>query len=926
MEIEACKSCGRWDGVITYSMTPYSLPAHTSEPLDVLVVGEYPSTQDDERGIPFQDDPHKDLIAGPLARTPWHVKFTTLARCAGPKPSMPQLSACRELHFDKLIKQQRPKVIWALGAQVAKSLLNSSLTMDKLKSLGVSQYEDIPLLILEKPSQHSKYKSKVDGGKDLRPEYKKKFELTHKIIHGEFVSEEFEYELITDPSRAIELGEFLRNDCYPAIGYDTEAGIQADTNVAEQSERVSYLTSGFSSLCRLDNKYYTYCVDHEDWDRSAVYKMLYACLKGKMPVATQAFFDFAMAWWQGGFNVFPAVLGWQDIHLLGWAQNQTQARNGLETQLIDYLGWANYKGEMDEWKARLEKQYEPDEGSLLRHVDYRHMKWDNVDKFRKYQAKDAFGTIRLWHERYQTQNPEALVPEEKFNLNGYRLSLSYIESLSYMSRHGIPINLHKLDAFREVSRKKVEHYQTWLDQHPITRAVLGDRVNVKSTDQMHKLFVACGLEARSKTEKTNKNQVNQDELMRQSDCTWDKSGAIVRGSRADLISRDRAIRDYFYGVLQCRIHRDKQSKTDSLRVFALPSRSKEYVYRALTPDGDQLHWLHPFYKIGRMEGGERGDGGVNTGRISSVWPSAGNIEQDNDLRDSFEAPSGWVVCEWDQSAIEPRVFAYLAGEERWQQVFILAADEATAKDPAADIYRLGWTDYQHTLGFSNYTPADVCKETERPQAKILILRLCYDSSPHGITRDYGIPIALSTGFAEAFWAKNTKLQAFAYAARKDINYKRGWVQTCQGRRAQYPLYNSYRFDDDIHYNLPLWKLQKECRISEADAEKFRAGMNSLIQGSAADITLTAVNDVCQHLAENKITWMIPFETVHDNIACLVRETHIQEADRLVNSIMTDPVRIQDKWSIKIPFPRTGPRIMRTGFKVGPSKGRLKEVR
>ena len=924
--LEACKSCGRWDGVTTYCMQPYALPSMTSKPLDILVISERPSEQDDARGVPFLDEPHKDLIAQPLAGSPWHIEFTHLARCGpGNKPTAAQLSACKEEFLLPRINQTRPKVIWAVGASVAKQLLQSPLSLDKLLSMGVSKFQDIPVVILEHPTKHSKWTLAKDGGKDLRPSYKQKIELTARILAGKWQEETFEHETITDVNQALELANFIRHDCYPGMGFDTEVGLQPNTNFAEQSERVSYLTTGLGVLSRLDSKYYTYSIDHENWTRTQVYKMLYAVCKDKMPIATQAFFDFGLVWWQAGFNIFQIIKAWQDIHLLGWSQNQTQARNGLEDQLIAYLGWSSYKGEMEEWGAELDKRFVPEEGSLIQYVDYRHRKWDDPARFNLYQAKDALGTAKLWYERYQTEDPEALVPSEKFDINGYRLSLAYIRSLSYISRHGIPINLDKMARYQQASQAVVDQYQTWLDKHPFTHKILGGSINTKSGPQMHNLFEALKLEARSRTEKTNKQQVNQDELLRQSNSFFHpETGKLTRHPR--LSSRETSgIQDYLYSVLQVRINRDKQSKSQGLIDYAIPQPSREIHGRGLTPDGTPLHWLHPFYKVGRMDGGERGGGGVVTGRISSVWPSMGNQEQDPFLREANEAPSGWVYCEWDQSAIEPRVFAYLAQEERWMKLFELAADPATAKDPAADIYRLGWTDYQHVLGNLEYTPAMVNKETERPLAKVLILRLCYDSSPNGITRTDGMPIDLTTGFAEAFWRVNPKLQAFAYATRKEIIQRRGWITTCQGRKAQYPLYNTYRLDDDIHYNLPLWKLQKELRISESDAEKLRAGMNAKIQGSAADITLTALEDLVNHCNEHKINWLIPTETVHDNICAIVQEDRVKEADKLVDSIMTDPARIH-RWGIDIPFPLSGHRIMRTGFKMGPSKGQLTEVR
>jgi len=937
-ERAACQECGRYAHCNTWAIPPLR-PTHRRQQVDVLVVGEYPAEEDDEAGIPFQSEPFKELVVAPLSKTPWECMFTHVARCGyigeKPKPSPTQLRLCADEFLFPAIRAMRPKCIWAVGAEAARVILNSSLSLDKIRSLGVSFFEDIPVVIMEHPGNHSRWKSIKMGGRDLRAEYSKRLELTHRILTGKFVREEIDYTIIKTPDEALKAAEFLRNDCYPVLGFDTEVGLQPDTNFAEQSERVSFLTAGYDGRERATQKHHTFSVDCEGWDRRDQWKMLHAFAQGKHLLATQCFFDFGMTYWQCGFDAFRSAAGYHDIHLLGWAQNQTAVKNGLEDQCMDYLGWAAWKGEMAEKEAELVKKIHFNEGDPLQVLDYRHLKWHFYDHFMKYQAVDARGTSRLWYDRYQPEDPESIHPIDKFNGNGYRLSLRYVRSLSLMSRYGIPLNLRILKEFQAHNKEVVTRYQSWLNNHPLTQRIFGTpELNVKSAPQMHKLFVALGLEARQKTEKTQQNKVDQDELIRQGDIDKEhfmKEGVIRRNARSwDEVQAEKVKRDYFYSILQTRYHIDKNSKSGDLLRHALPmDPNKVGTTRVnINLEGEELHWLHPFYKIGKIDGTStnRGGGGANTGRFSSVWPSVFNIAQDEALRRAFEAPAGWVFCEWDQSAIEPRVFGYLADEPKWKRIFELQADPATAKDKAADIYNVGWADYRRNAGFPDYTPYMVDKAIDRPLAKILILRLCYDSSPVGITRSDGLPIGLTSLFATSFWQSYTKLQAFAYKTRKQLIERGGWLTACQGRVGQYKLYNTYRLDDERHSLLPLWELQKALNMKEADAEKLRAGMNTLIQGPAADITSTAFSDLIDHCEEKKITWMVPIDTVHDNVGCLVRENYVEQADKVVNSIMTDPERIH-RHGINVPFPTKGHRIMRTGWKVGPNRGAgLKEVR
>lgn len=901
-------------------LTKDSRPA----PTDVLVVYSHPDAEDDATGLPMQAPPYKELILGPLSKTPWSIVITSMVLCYQPKkPTPTQLNICHDNFFSPRLREQyKPKVIWAIGAEVARKLLKSELTLDKIRRLGVAYTEDgVPVVVLESPWMHAKYKSIKDGGRDLVPDIKRKLELTHNILVGKYKPQDAEFTLCSTYQEAVEAADFLRAECYPAYGFDTECGLQRNTNFCENSERVLYLTDGICSKHRRTGEYHTFVVDHENWSKSARMRYLEHLLTGQVPIATEAFFDFNLLWWQGGVDVYDICPSWHDLKIASWAQNQRGLRNGLEDQCVDWLGWAEWKADFDELKARAEKNLVIPPDSLLEHVDYRHVKWEFPQPFYKYQALDARGTAGVWYERYADQEDPTKMAA-KFNLNGYRLSNGYLKLYSYISRLGVPINLDYLKRYQEANLEVEEKYNRWLATHPITTRVFpGQELNTKSAPQMHQLCVALGIETRSKTKKTEEMQVNQDELLRLSNSEFQKD-ILVRKPRPTK-SAEKHVQDFWYAILQARLNRDKNSKSQQLLDFAQPGRG--WINR----DGEELHRLHPMFKIGKSAGGHdaKEGKGINTGRISSIWPSMGNVSKEELLRAGIEAPTGYVICEWDLSAIEPRVFGYLAGEQSWQRIFELQADPATSADPRADIYRMGWVDYQALQGVSMH-PGDISAET-REEAKILILRLCYDSSPNGITKSYGLPIDLTTKFAEGFWKNYTALQAFAYAARKQIIEKNGWLVSAAGRRAQYKLYNRYQLDDDLHWNLPLWKLQRELkpRMSETDAETMRAGFNSLIQGTADSINTTALMDVEELRRKEGWKYFAFFNSVHDSGWALVEENMVDEADKLVTGYQTDAARLL-RHGINIPFPTDPkrPRILRNSLKVGYNMGEMKAIR
>lgn len=915
----ACINCTRrTPELITYCISPYWEARSIEDGLDLLVVTREPSKEDDKTGILFSDDPHNNLIVQVLNKTPWNWARASLVRCWAQHTTTPaDIKLCHEEFWEerKMLANLRPKVILALGPDVAKTLLKSGFTLEKLKQMGVGYTQDgIPVVVMDSPYVH--YRTPSEGGKDLRPVLNRSLEMIHRILSGKYERQpEAAYTLLKTLADCSQALEFLQNDCHPVLGFDTEVGLQPEVNFAEKSDRVRYLTTGLCKVERVTNNFHTFVVDHEEWHFQDVYRMLNAACKDAIPIATEGFFDYNLVWWQAGFDIYRRCSNYHDLKLLSWAQNQTNTRNGLEDQCVDHLGWSGWKAAQEELKLKAFAVWKSKLGEL-EDCDWRHIKWEFPEEFYQYQAKDALATATLFVNHWG--DAEGIV-RSKFVLNGYRISLEGLKTLSYMSRQGIPVNLSTLEAYRNNNERQSTMWQSWLDAHPITKRVLGDSVNPKSGKQMHKLFEALGLEARHKTPKTQEHQVSQEELLRQSHCEF-RGDTLVKHDRSAMERVKAGIADYWHGMLQARLFRDRNSKTNAILNFA-----QKHTRSELTEEGVKLAWLHAFFRVGKIDSAfqNKGGGGVNTGRVSTTWPSISNLSKELEFRRCFEAPSGYVIAEWDQSAIEPRVFAYLAGEQSWIRVFEMQADPATSKLPEADIYRRGWTDYQHTQGKLHFLPSEVDKGI-RDYAKVLILRLCYDSSPQGITDSDGIPLDITEPFALSFWEKYTALQEFAWRTRKRIIEQQGWLDSCSGRRGQYRLYNHYRLLEE-HSKLPLWILARRLNMSKTDQEKLRAGMNSQIQGPSSDITLTAIIDILHHIFLHKINWLTPINFVHDSMWALVKESKLEEADRIVNGIMTDPIRLQS-WGINIPFPITGNRILRTSLKIGKTQKDMREIR
>lgn len=298
--------------------------------------------------------------------------------------------------------------------------------------------------------------------------------------------------------------------------------------------------------------------------------------------------------------------------------------------------------------------------------------------------------------------------------------------------------------------------------------------------------------------------------------------------------------------------------------------------------------------------------GADTGRFSSQDPNMQNIPSKNkDIRKMFKASEGYAMISGDFSQQEPRTLAHMSQDPDLIQAY---AD-------GKDIY--AW------IAQSIYNvPYDECKEfrpdgTKNPEGKkrrdsvkSIILGIMYGRGAKAIAEQIGSTTKKAQEIINKFFKSFPKVEEFIKQVQETAR-KTGYVETAWGRRRQLPdmLLEPYKFSwlngfepqnfdplafdgvstevEDIpeHEKQYFTKRLKGCyRAKErasimaeakskgiyvvdntakiADAE--RQCVNSIIQGSAADMTKLAMvaihND--PQLTEWGYKMLIP---VHDEI-------------------------------------------------------------
>ncbi|MGD8450557.1 MAG: DNA polymerase I [Phycisphaerae bacterium] len=225
--------------------------------------------------------------------------------------------------------------------------------------------------------------------------------------------------------------------------------------------------------------------------------------------------------------------------------------------------------------------------------------------------------------------------------------------------------------------------------------------------------------------------------------------------------------------------------------------------------------------------------GAITGRLSSSEPNLQNIpvrtELGRQIRRAFVPRTrDELLIVADYSQVELRVLAHFCEDEALIQAF--AEDRDIHTFVASQI---------------NGVPLDEVTKDMRARAKAVNFGIIYGQTAFGLAQTTGLGRNEAQQFIDAYFARYPRIRRFIdqclAEARRD-----GGVRTIQGRRR------------------PIRDLDSKNRTARAQAE--RLAVNTVIQGSAADLIKTAMIQLHERVRREKLPLRMLLQ-VHDELVC-----------------------------------------------------------
>ncbi|MCH7849168.1 MAG: DNA polymerase I [Planctomycetes bacterium] len=251
-----------------------------------------------------------------------------------------------------------------------------------------------------------------------------------------------------------------------------------------------------------------------------------------------------------------------------------------------------------------------------------------------------------------------------------------------------------------------------------------------------------------------------------------------------------------------------------------------------------------------------------TGRLSSSNPNLQNIpirtEVGREIRRAFVAAPGNVLVSADYSQIELRLLAHLSEDETLIAAFERGEDIHTTV--AADVFGVN--------------PNDVTAR-QRDSAKMINFGIVYGITPFGLSRRLGSEVSIEeaaeiiNGYKSRFAGIDKFLQRCVDKARTH-----GYVETMRKRRRAIP--------------------QIDASNPQQRALGERMAINSVVQGSAADLIKLAMIDLYHRLPEAfpKVRMLLQ---IHDE---LVFEAPAEE-DAKVQALVR--LRMESAMELRVPL-------------------------
>ena len=247
-----------------------------------------------------------------------------------------------------------------------------------------------------------------------------------------------------------------------------------------------------------------------------------------------------------------------------------------------------------------------------------------------------------------------------------------------------------------------------------------------------------------------------------------------------------------------------------------------------------------------------------TGRLSSSNPNLQNIPVGEmggiNVRKAFVAEKGYAILSADYSQIELRVMAHFSDDKYLIEAF----------NNNLDIHK-------QTADLVLSSNLFLNQQEKRKKAKIINFSVLYGSGPYSLSKELGVSYKEAKGFIEMYFEKFKGVKRFIddVIQKTEINPE---VKTILGRK---------RYISEI---------QSSNKTVKENGK--RMAINTIIQGSAADIIKVAMINIYKRIRDMKSKLIMQ---VHDE---LIFEYKLEEEKQLINIIEHE---MQNSITLKVPL-------------------------
>ncbi|MFQ5590972.1 MAG: DNA polymerase I [Phycisphaerae bacterium] len=262
--------------------------------------------------------------------------------------------------------------------------------------------------------------------------------------------------------------------------------------------------------------------------------------------------------------------------------------------------------------------------------------------------------------------------------------------------------------------------------------------------------------------------------------------------------------------------------------------------------------------------------GAITGRLSSSDPNLQNIpvrtEMGRRIREAIVAgPHGWVLLTADYSQIELRLLAHFSEDEALLQAF-----------------RVGQDIHRAVAAQVNGVSIKEVTSAQRSAAKAVNFGIIYGQSAFGLSRSLGMSVAAAKDFIDTYFLRYPGIRLFIEKCVADAR-RVGYAETILGRQR------------------PIPELRSRNRQQASAGE--RIAVNTVVQGSAADLIKRAMIDIHRELRTGRHPARMLIQ-VHDELVFEVPDEAVESDAQMIRDKMEHAIDLRVPIVVDVAWGRT----------------------